>query len=337
MLDVLHTPQPTNRNVQTFFANSTSLVLGSQNWETWVKPRGIDFVQFFVLAGGGGGGGGCAAGAASTAAGGGGGGSSSQATPIFPAWQLPDILYISVGYGGAGGVGAIAGSATAGGTGVNSYIAIYPDATFVNQIICQANGGVGGGAANGATPGVLGTAGGAGLLTGAPLAGLGYVSQGIVTATTQINIAGQGGIAGNATAAGANLTLPVTGLFVTGGTGGAGVGAVGSTGAAGGSFTALTPAGVFPLQNGGIAPGTTTGTGGNGSNGFLAIPVLRYYYGGTGGASSGGGTVTQSPGAFGNGGAGYYGCGGGGGGGSRILGGSLGGKGGDGIIIATSW
>ena len=333
MLDVLNTPQPTNKNVQTFYATAANNGVG---WQTWVKPRGIDFVQFFVLAGGGGGGGGIV-GAVSAAAGGGGGGSSAQASPIFPAWQLPDILYVSVGYGGARGTAgttAPAVAATAGGTGVNTYITLYPNITFVNQIICQVNGGTGGGAASGATAGALGAAGTVSLITAAPLAGLGFTNQGIVTAATQISIAGQSGTAGGSAAIGANIALPVTGLTVTGGTGGAGIGNNASTGFAGGRITAVTPVGVFPEQLGGSAAGTTTASGGNGSNGYLAIPNLNFYYGGTGGGASGG-----QGGSGGNGGAGAYGCGGGGGGGAFTggLAGSNGGKGGDGIIIATAW
>ena len=67
-----------------------------------------------------------------------------------------------------------------------------------------------------------------------------------------------------------------------------------------------------------------------GSNGFSALPKMRMFYGGTGGNS---GTSVV---AGGNGGAGYYGCGGGGGGGGGA-GRSLGGRGGDGLIIAMSW
>lgn len=329
MLDVFNIPGPTNKNVQTFYATAATAGIG---WQTWVKPRGVDFVQFSILGGGGGGGGGVAAGAASTAAGGGGGASSGQAQPIFPAWLLPDVLYLSVGVGGPGG--AAGTTATA---GIASYITLYPDIFFVNQIMCQVPGGGAGGGASGATAGTAGVAATNVTIANSPLAGLGFFSLG--SQATNVHLAGQGGALGGTTAAGVAVTLPTTGLTVTGGTGGAGVGNNASTGAAGGALTTpnTTPLGIFPVQTGGLAAGATTATGGDGSNGFLAIPNLGFYYGGTGGGSSGGGTVTQTAGRFGNGGAGGYGCGGGGGGGSRIAGGSRGGRGGDGIIIATSW
>jgi hypothetical protein len=158
-----------------------------------------------------------------------------------------------------------------------------------------------------------------------PLAGLGFYTL----------IAGQAGIIGNTTGAGAALTLPTTGLLITGGTGGAGVGNAASTGAAGGAFTV---AGAFPTHTGGTAAGSQTLPAGNGSNGFdRVINGLSYSYGGTGGGSTGG-AATGAGLKAGNGGAGGIGCGGGGGGGGFT--GStqgLGGRGGPSQIIITAW
>lgn len=147
-----------------------------------------------------------------------------------------------------------------------------------------------------------------------------------------INFGGQTGTAGGSSilAAGA-LTLPTSGLVVTGGTGGAGIGS--GAGNAGGSF--VVPANtVFPTHTGGVA-GTSSGNGGNGSNGYQPIPKLLYFYGGTGGGSGGTAAVTNG----GTGGSGSYGCGGGGGGGCAGVGATRGngGRGGDGICILTYW
>lgn len=70
MLDFSHLVTGTNKDIQVFYASAPT---AGTAWQTWVKPRGISFVHFFVLGGGGGGGSGVV-GAASTAAGGGGGG-----------------------------------------------------------------------------------------------------------------------------------------------------------------------------------------------------------------------------------------------------------------------
>jgi collagen type III alpha len=320
MLDFSHIPQSTKATRQLFYASSPT---AGTNWQTWLKPRGVSFVQFTVLGGGGGGGAGAAPDGNSNSGGGGGGGSGAQCRALFPAWALPDVLYISVGNGGAGGSGG------AGGAGITSYVTIYP-ATTVNYILCQANGGSAGGAGGGGTAGALGGGGLVTTISNGNLAGLGVFGWG--HAATNISLVGQNGVAGGAAAAGNDLTLPVTGLIVTGGTGGAGIGGSATVGRVGGSFTV--PAGaVFPPHTGGSA-GTLTGNGGPGSNGFQAIPNLLYFYGGTGGGSGGTDAATSG----GNGGRGGYGCGGGGGGGG-FSGGtrSTGGRGGDGLVIATAW
>jgi hypothetical protein len=324
MLDFSHISQSTKATQQIFYAASPT---AGTNWQTWLKPRGVSFVQFTVFGGGGGGGAGAAPGGNTNSAGGGGGGSSAQCRALFPAWALPDVLYISVGVGGAGGNGV------GGGAGVASYVTIYP-ATTVNYILCQANPGIGGGAGAGSTGGSLGTGGTVTTVANGLLASLGIFGWG--HAATNISLAGQGGLAGSGTGAGNNLTLPVTGLVVTGGTGGGGLGGSGAVGRAGGSL-AVPVGAVFPPHTGGIA-GPSNSNGGAGSNGFQPIPNLLYFYGGTGGGSSANNNAAGLSG--GSGGAGGYGCGGGGGGGSAQGGNavrSTGGRGGDGLVIATSW
>ena len=325
MLDILHLPNSSRANQQIFYAATPT---AGTNWQTWLKPRGVSFVQFFVLGGGGGGGAGAVP--ASGSAGGGGGGSSAQCTLLFPAWALPDVLYISVGSGGAGG------NASAGAAGIASYVTIYP-ATTVNYVLCQANGGGGGGAGNTTTAGSLGAAGTVTPIASGPLAGLGFPAWG--QAATNINLIGQvGGAGGIGTGTGAAGTAVFinggtslangTGLLVTGGAGGGGLGSATNSG---GAITVPTTEVVFPPHPGGAA-GTGTGSGANGLNGYQAIPKLLLFYGGSGGGTSG----LTAGGSGGNGGRGGYGSGGGGGGGA-ITTRSLGGAGGDGQVIATAW
>jgi len=168
MLDVFNIPTSSKFDVQIFNANS---VTGGVNWHTWRKPRGVNFVQFFALAGGAGGGGGVC-GAVSTAAGGGGGGSGAYGNILFSAWAIPDIIYISVGYGGAGGTGSTTVS-TIGSAGIATYISI--DAAIgANNLLMTAGGGSAGTNASGATAGGAGGAGTGGSIAAANLAALGY-------------------------------------------------------------------------------------------------------------------------------------------------------------------
>lgn len=304
MLDFSHLPSSTKADVQVFNVGSA---VSAGSWQIWNRPRGVSMLHILCIGPGGNGGNG-AVGAASTAAGGGGGGSGGQSVLVIPATLLPETLFCSVAFTGSVNVG------------------IDPvSTTSVNTIICRATAGGAGGNAAGATAGAAGAAGTVNAIGSSCLAGLGFYTL----------LAGQAGIIGGAAIAGAALTLPTTGLLITGGTGGAGVGNAASTGAAGGAFTV---AGAFPPQPGGIAPGSQTVPAGNGSNGFDRVTNgLSYSYGGTGGASTGG-AATGAGLKAGNGGAGGIGCGGGGGGGGFT--GStqgLGGRGGPGQVIITAW
>lgn len=310
MLDTFDLPQPTFTDIQVFNANSAAAGVG---WSTWVKRRGASMCQIFVWAGGGAGGNGVV-GANSTAAGGGGGGSSSQTSLLIPAALLPDFLHVSVGFGGS----------APGVLGVASRVSVYPDAT-ANNCVALANPGNGGASAIGATAGTAGAAGAIATIATMPLGGLGQLQL----------IAGQAGIIGGTTVSGAALTLPVTGLLVTGGTGGGGLPAAGVAGTSGGAFTV---GGLFlPQQVGGIGAAVATTPAGNGSNGISGVRNLAYDYGGTGGGSTHG-TATGAGLVASFGGKGAIGSGGGGGGGA--LTGSTaggGGRGGDGQVIIITW
>jgi hypothetical protein len=276
--------------------NANSPTAGA-GWSTWIKRRGASMCQILVWGGGGGGGNG-AIGANSTAAGGGGGGSGGQTSVMIPAALLPDFLHVSV--------------------------SVYPD-TIANNCVAFANQGNPGSSATGATAGTGANATSAATIAQMPLGGLGQVQQ----------LVGQAGIAGGIAVAGAALTLPVTGLLVTGGTGGGGLPAAGVVGTNGGLFTV---AGLFlPQHSGGLGATAATTPAGNGSHGISGVRNLAYDYGGTGGGSTHG-TATGAGLVASFGGKGAIGSGGGGGGGALTGStGGGGGRGGDGQVIIITW
>jgi hypothetical protein len=302
MLDFFNIPSNFRGDVQTFGGCADTVY----SWVQWTKPRGVSMVAIFGVGAGGKGGNG-AVGANSAAAGGGGGGSGSQSFVCLPAILIPDVLFVAVPS-----------------NGIATRVAIYPDST-INNTLLIANQGGSGGIASGATPGAAGSAGSAASIATMPLAGLGVYNL----------LAGQAGIIGGVAVAGGALTLPTTGLCVTGGTGGGGVPAAATAGTAGGNITG---AGVLPTLNGGAAQATATSPGNAGSNGLLCgYRGLEFSMGGTGGGSSHGSAT--GAGLFGgNGGKGGIGCGGGGGGGC-LTGGTagIGGQGGEGQVVILAW
>lgn len=327
MLDVSHIPSEYGSNIQIFKATS---VVAGVTWQAWTKPRGASMIHIMLLGGGGAGSAG-AANAASTAAGGGGGGSAAQSIAIFPAHVLPDILYVSVGVGGVGTANAT------GTSGIASYVSLRPLSTPVNHLLMQANGGSAPASRpTNATAGVAGAAGTVTTIANCPGAGLGQFAWG--TSATNVSLLGQIGAVGGTTGAGVNITLPVTGLLVTGGASGAGLGGVNSAGSLGGGWTVPAGGFFFPASFTQIAATNTNAPGNMGSNGFSFLNKMFYHYGGTGGGSGGlaaSGAATASGGA---GGAGGIGCGGGGGGGGFTgATNGQGGNGGDGICIITCW
>lgn len=294
MLDFFHLPVGVKADVQVFQTTGVASAM-----QVWNKPRGVSMVAMFLVGAGGNGGNG-AVGASGSAAGGGGGASGGQTFVCVPAHRVPDRLHLLLSS--------------------DVSVLIAPTDTALNRFALARVGGNGGNA-SGATAGTAGATATAAAIADCPLAALGVYNF----------IGGQGGAAGGSIAVPPVITLPTTGLVVTGGTGGSGV--IGTN--AGGSFSI---AGGFPTQNGGIAPTVATDPGGNGSNGFnFVIAGLRYSYGGTGGSSSN--SVATGSGLFGgNGGAGGTGCGGGGGGGC-LTGGvaGVGGRGGPGQITMAAW
>lgn len=284
MLDFFDTPVDTGKSdIQIFTGNSP---LYGECWQKWVKPRGKSMCSILLI-GKGGNGGTSTPGAATAVAGSGGGSSGTLVYLLMPTAILPDILYLT-----------LAGITT--NALVNSCISIAPDTT-ANNIIAFGRGGTAGGNATSATAGTAGTASAIPTVSEMPL-GWQY---------TLTALAGQAGsVGGGAQSAGANITIPTTGLIVTGGTGGGGIdSAAGTPGYAGGSFT-ITAGADFPAQPGGIAGAAASTPPGPGANGYK-LPGKLFFYGGTGSGSSynaaTGAGLVQLPG--GNGG---YGCGGGG-------------------------
>ena len=296
MLDISYISN-NQKDTQIFYA------AGSTNWQTWVKPRGAKFIQIFCLGAGSGGAGGGANVAGTAANAGGGAGNSGYSRCYYPAFLLPDTLYVQVGIGGAGGAGsATAANGAAGVAGGLSYVTIAPATTAVG-VIAQS--------ANAAPP--VGTA------TGAATAAqtIWSTATNPFTSLGQLNIiAGLAGAAQNAGISALATTLTTPGC-------GGGSKPINSQNA-GGTLVSSSVVLLTQLDSG-------VAGGGVGGNGYGSMSPLC----GTGG-SGGGGNLTGNGG---KGGDGWYGCGGAGGGSGLTTGGfrgGNGGRGGDGLVIITT-
>jgi hypothetical protein len=313
MLDFNHVISNPGVDIQSFFGISSTLatVAGNQatEWRTWTKPRGINWVYMIGVGGGSSGATGTFTGTSVANAGAAGGSSGSQSTLLIPAIFVPNELFIQLGSGGK--VTSVISGASGQGGGT-TMVAVEP-------IV---------GATSGATNLFFliasGQAGSTPMSGNFPLAGRGW-SQ---------NIAGQSGGTAGATqnGGGGAITLPTTGLMVTGGAGSGGKDVVGAAGGAGGAITGLGLGGTFPTLSGGSAAASGTNAG-NGINGGMIKPYM--FYGGSGGgsgafAATGAGSTGSS------GGNGGPGCGGGASGPGYTTTG-LPGWGGDGFVIIISW
>jgi hypothetical protein len=300
MLDFNHILSTPGYDFQQFIGTASATIgtgSGGQQLQTWRKPRGINWV--YIIGVGGGGSGSVGGRAAATAGGGGGGGSGGQTTLLIPASMIPDTLYILAGQGGISGTTvALAGTA-----GTPTYVLIEPDTTLtVNLTLLLANGGSPGGAeANGGSPG--GTGGTSVTIANMPLAGRSAYNF----------FGGQTGGTGGSRAAGAGaaISIPTTGLMVTGGQGGGGGG---NTPNAGNGFLASTGSlgqDFFPNTTGGTQSVSDLPAPA-GSPGFISRNFLMNF-----GGSGGGGSSSITGGIAGAGGDGAPGCGGGGAGASN--------------------
>jgi hypothetical protein len=319
MLDFNHVVNAPGFNVQTFYGTTVGTTL--REWNTWIKPRGSRML--WIIAVGGGGAGGNSHNNATSAGGGGGGGSGAQSSVIIPSAFVPDTLYIQAGRGGT--LNATEGGA--GVAGLPTYVSLEPDTTLTaTNTLLFANGGGGGGGTTTTAAGAAGTAGAVATLPNMPLAGRGIFQF----------FAGQAGAAGgNGTTptAGGSITLPVTGLMVSGGCGGGGKTA--TTFTAGGSIIGPGSGEFYPDVVGGLAAVGATPARPGGA-GIITRNFLMNYGGGGGGSAS-----ATSGGNAGNGGDAAPGAGGGGAGASSSVAGTttlaLAGRGGDGFVIFLSW
>lgn len=305
MTDTFHLIDNSQAN-QTFFCTGT----GATSWQVWNKPPNCEFVNILLIGGGAGGQAG-ASGNASTRSGGSGGGSAAITYVTYPAFALPDTIYIQVGQGGVGGTG----SSGQGGQGTLSYVAAYPNSGYTRQDIIIPSGSANAGASTSVTAGAA--------LTGVEI----VLSQFALISST----VGQTGGAGGTSATKAPDLVP-TGTTLTAGVGGAGCNSVGIPGTSGGIVASL----FWPTITGGtsaVGSGATPGNHGystrkNFNNANYELPM--FFTGGAGGGSS-----DTNQGAIGGNGA--FGCGGGGGGAGSNIGftSGNGGRGGDGLVIIT--
>lgn len=308
-------------DITNILSNSTTTqvfypVAGTNTWQTWQKPPTAKLIEIFCLGGGGGGG---AGGAGTLNSGGGGGGAAAgYVRAIFPAYLLPDTLYIKPGTGGAG-TGTLSQLAGSSGQGAVSFVSVGPTGSTAHYYpILVASSATAAG--NGSTHGTNGQGGGGTAPTITTTAVAPFLSTAIYLATA--GIAGAGGFISPAS------IVPVQALgsgLVTQGAGG--LGSSGTTGSYAGSILS---ASVVLTQT--ITGSVTTTT-------FRSKPATRHGYGvlnpfcgtgGAGGANAAAGTSGS------DGGNGFYGCGGGGGGvGTTTAGKGNGGRGGDGLVMIT--
>lgn len=304
-----------NTNHQAFFTNGIT-----NSWQVWTKPKGVSYV-YITCIGSGGGGGSSANVGGSTSGGGGGGGASSVTKILLPANVIPDSLYIQVARGGIGGDSSNENAVD----GSLSYVSISPLTTASRVII--ASGTVAAGRGLRGTSLVGGSGGSAGTVF---TSAVGILSElGIWQ-----SIAGRIGATGGYGAPGGNVTGVGGGTFLTGGAGGGGLTSGGGDDQ-GGSILATGAVLSFNITGG--AAGGGQGRGGYASSRpkdltYASRKFPQILTGGSGGGSNG--TVG---GGGGNGGPGQIGCGGGGAGAQDGGAGRIGGRGGDGIVLITTF
>lgn len=317
MLDFSHVMNNPGVDIQSFFGTSDAAgqtATNLTNWKVWNKPRGINWVYMIGVGAGASGVGGTFTGASAASAGAAGGGSGAQSVLLIPAMFVPQQLFVQTGLGGRQGTTITSALTSVAGTG--TYVAIEPTATtsaVSNLFFLIANGAA-------STTGGTATA----MSGNFPLAGRGW-SQ---------NFAGQNGGTAGATqnGAGGAITLPTTGLMVTGGAGSGGKDVTGAGGGAGGAITGVGFLGTLPTHAGGTASASGTNAG-NGIDGRMVTPYM--HYGGSGGgsgafAATGNGSTGSS------GGNGGPGCGGGASGPGYTTTGRAG-DGGDGFVYIIGW
>jgi hypothetical protein len=151
---------------------TSSRTVANNDWDLWIKPRGISIINILCIGGGGGGGAGFQAAAAAARGGGGGGSSGGVSSLTLPANLCPDTLWILPGKGGIGSITG-AGDQTSGDI---SRVAITPTSTLIAQdtlLISSNNVATFGGTGTGAAAGAGGTSAAVATIANCNLAGLG--------------------------------------------------------------------------------------------------------------------------------------------------------------------
>lgn len=248
MIDLLHLPEPDERTVWFPGQGASTDTTG---WRVWTKPRGVSMVSMILIGSGGGGGGGAGAASGSTATGAAPGAGAPMAKMLYPAWMLPDKLYVLSVSGGGGGSAGVNGA-----SGGASLVSVYPNTVTDNFIISTNNGGRGGLASGTSQTALAGAS-----ATTAPLGQM---------AATQLFVAG------TATGAGSTgATSSVTPVVICPGSGGGGK--TTGAGGAGAGYSAVADT----LLN--AVPGGTAETGADASSGFIRAGI---HYGGCGGGGN---------------------------------------------------
>jgi hypothetical protein len=262
MLDIFNIPGQQD-NVKIFYAGG-----GTNDWQTWQKPRGCKFIWMMCMGGGSGGG------ASSDTLASPGGGSGAVTKAIFSANVLPDTLFIQPGLGG---LGAVVNNGQ-GGSGNRSFVAIVPSSAAIMNIVCVSG-----------TTGAVGssTSAGNGIgETAATLAVAGLLSLGNFTSTAGVNC--PGGV----------TAIPLTSTITSPGINGGGTTSLSNPG----SSLLSVDFGTFITPQ--ITGGTPKQSGNPGADGIFSWKPM-YSLGGAGGAGSDTGTGGKGgDGAYGSGGGG---------------------------------
>lgn len=322
----VYTANPVNNYFSTAGANF------DDNWQVWRKPPGTRMVWIQAQAGGSSGG--CGANSGASGGGGGCGGCSGELkSGWFPAFMLPDTLYIQVG---AGGVPTVASSAFPG-IGGHTYVAMDP----IPRVTVEANAsvilmaGAGGNAAQQAANATVGMTTLGAIRFATPITSNPRQTQGI----SQANTAPSNGASDGGGPVGPGESISIVATFSGFGFAQCGGGGGGNEGTGG----IVMASGVDGLSRGTLfqytPEGSSAGSGGiglagsNGSAGFIN-KFMFWNYGGNGG---GGGSATGNT-SSGGGGDAILGAGGGGSGGT-VTGATLGkpGNGGDGFVVIMAW
>ena len=323
MLDLNHIQSTPGYDVQQFYGTFSST---TATWQTWRKPRGINWVYMIGVGGGSSGGTGVNTGTSS----GGGcpGNSGAQSVVMMPAILLPDVLYIQPGLGGVG----LSTSGALPVAGTTTYVSIEPSTTINGNSTILYAGGAGNSGAVAATTTAGGTAATATVLATQSIMCLGYRTLNNLTGAVQ-------GIAGasrtSTTGNSQTIATSLSGLMVSGGAGGGGMNA--GTGGNGCFF--LVPSGALgqdfvPISGVGATGAIGSTPAQRGADGFICKNFLFFVGGQGGGAAS-----ATAGGIAGAGGNGSYGCGGGGSGGSNTTNTTIAkaGDGGPGFVIIISF